>query len=180
VPHQCDDAEQHRRRAKENPPIRCRLHTEKARPSLLLWVCGTREVIAALPFCPVSEKRGLHEFAYLAMGGLRTKTGSTPSAASQYSLKDLHVNTILNPHAATQERRPVVTRGVLPAVKGRFWDAGQGLRKCSLRRRRAASSNGGRPGSLGMRLPSGDRGPNSSMAACNPTRGLKGGQNPPC
>src|SRR5213080_3995513 len=48
--------------------------------------------------------RRKHEFAYLSMGGLRTKPGSTPSAASQYSLRDLHVNIMLNPHAATQER----------------------------------------------------------------------------
>jgi hypothetical protein len=45
----------------------------------------------------------MHEFAYLSMGGLRTKPGSTPSAAS-HSLRDLHVNIMLNPHAATQER----------------------------------------------------------------------------
>ena len=42
----------------------------------------------------------MHEFAYLSMGGLRTKPGSIPSAASQYSLRDLHVNIMLNPHAA--------------------------------------------------------------------------------
>jgi hypothetical protein len=46
----------------------------------------------------------MHELAYLSMGGLRTKPGSTPSAASQYSLRGLHVNIMLNPHAATQER----------------------------------------------------------------------------
>ena len=46
----------------------------------------------------------MHEFAYLSMGGLRTKPGSTPSAASQYSLRDLHVNIMLNPHAARQVR----------------------------------------------------------------------------
>ena len=46
----------------------------------------------------------MHEFAYLSMGGLRTKPGSTPSAASQYSLRDLHVKIMLNPHAARQER----------------------------------------------------------------------------
>src|SRR5260370_39582120 len=63
-PHQCDDAEQHRRCAKDNPPIQRRLHTEKATPSLLR-ACGTSEVISALCFCSVSEKRGMHEFAYL-------------------------------------------------------------------------------------------------------------------
>ena len=82
VPHQCDDAEQHRRRAKDNPPIQRRLHREKATPSLLR-ACGTSEVISALSFCSVSEKRGMHEFAYLSMGDLRIKPGSTPSAASQ-------------------------------------------------------------------------------------------------
>jgi hypothetical protein len=39
----------------------------------------------------------MHELAYLSMGGLRTKPGSTPSAAGQYSLRDLHVNIMLNP-----------------------------------------------------------------------------------
>jgi hypothetical protein len=72
VPRQCDDAEQHRRRAKHDPPVERRLHTEKATP-LLLRACGTREVISALSFCSVSEKRGMHEFAYLSMGALRTK-----------------------------------------------------------------------------------------------------------
>jgi len=55
-------------------------------------------------FCSVSEKRGMHEFAYFSIGGLPTKSGSTASAASQYSLRDLHVNIMLNPHAATQVR----------------------------------------------------------------------------
>ena len=103
VPHQCDDAKQHRRRAKDNPPIQRRLHTEKATPSLLR-ACGTSEVISALSFCSVSEKRGMHEFAYLSLSGLRTKPGCTPSAASQYSLRDLPVNIMLNLHAAAQER----------------------------------------------------------------------------
>src|SRR5439155_4276674 len=55
-------------------------------------------------FCSVSEKRGIHEFAYFSIGGLPTKSGSTASAASQYSLRDLHMNIMLNPHAATQVR----------------------------------------------------------------------------
>ena len=55
-------------------------------------------------FCSVSEKRGMHEFAYFSIGGLPTTSGSTASAASQYSLRDLHVNIMLNPHAATQVR----------------------------------------------------------------------------
>jgi hypothetical protein len=55
-------------------------------------------------FCSVSEKRGMHEFAYFSIGGLPTKSGSTASAASQYSLRNLHVNIMLNPHAATQVR----------------------------------------------------------------------------
>src|SRR5207253_11173118 len=55
-------------------------------------------------FCSVSEKRGMHEFAYFSIGGLPTKSGSTASAASQYRLRDLHVNIMLNPHAATQVR----------------------------------------------------------------------------
>ena len=55
-------------------------------------------------FCSVSEKRGMHEFAYFSIGGLPTKSGFTASAASQYSLRDLHVNIMLNPHAATQVR----------------------------------------------------------------------------
>jgi len=38
-------------------------------------------------FCSVSEKRGMHEFAYFSIGGLPTKSGSTASAASQYSLR---------------------------------------------------------------------------------------------
>jgi hypothetical protein len=76
VPHQCDDAEQHPRRAKDSPPIQRRLHTEKATPSLLR-ACGTSAVISALSLCSVSEKRGIHEFAYLSMGDLRTKPGST-------------------------------------------------------------------------------------------------------
>ena len=46
----------------------------------------------------------MHEFAYFSIGGLPTKSGSTASAASQYSLRDLHVNIMLNPHAATQVR----------------------------------------------------------------------------
>jgi hypothetical protein len=46
----------------------------------------------------------MHEFAYLSMGGLRTKPGSTPCAASHYSLRNFHVNIMLNPHAATQDR----------------------------------------------------------------------------
>jgi hypothetical protein len=46
-------------------------------------------------FCSVSEKRGMHEFAYFSIGGLPTKSGSTASAASQYSLRDLHVNIML-------------------------------------------------------------------------------------
>jgi len=50
----------------------------------------------------------MHKFAYLSMGGLRTKPGSTPSAATQYSLRDLHVNIMLNLHAATQDRIAVV------------------------------------------------------------------------
>src|SRR5439155_14543612 len=55
-------------------------------------------------FCSVSEKRGMHEFTYFSIGDLPTKSGSTASAASQYSLRDLHVNIMLNPHAATQVR----------------------------------------------------------------------------
>ncbi len=46
----------------------------------------------------------MHEFAYFSIGGLPTKSGSTASAASQYSLRDLHMNIMLNPHAATQVR----------------------------------------------------------------------------
>src|ERR1700675_417208 len=42
--------------------------------------------------------------AYFSIGGLPTKSGSTASAASQYSLRDLYVNIMLNPHAATQVR----------------------------------------------------------------------------
>ena len=56
-------------------------------------------------FCSVSEKRGMHEFAYFSIGGLPTKSGSTASAASQYSLRDLHVNIMLNPHAAAAQVR---------------------------------------------------------------------------
>jgi hypothetical protein len=48
-------------------------------------------------FCSVSEKRGMHKFLYFSIGGLPTKSGSTASAASQYSLRDLHVNIMLNP-----------------------------------------------------------------------------------
>ena len=44
----------------------------------------------------------MHEFAYLSIGALRTKSGSTPSAASQYNLRDLCVDIILNRHAAAQ------------------------------------------------------------------------------
>jgi hypothetical protein len=47
-------------------------------------------------FCSVSEKRGTHEFAYFSIGGLPTKSGSTASAASQYSLRDLQLNML--PH----------------------------------------------------------------------------------
>jgi hypothetical protein len=65
VLHQCDDAEEHRRRAKDSPPIQHRLHTEKATPSLLR-ARGTGEVISALSFCCVPEKRGMHDFAYLS------------------------------------------------------------------------------------------------------------------
>jgi hypothetical protein len=32
VPHQCDDAKQHRRRAEDDPPVRRRFHPEKATP----------------------------------------------------------------------------------------------------------------------------------------------------
>jgi hypothetical protein len=46
----------------------------------------------------------MQEFAYFSIGGLPTKSGSTASAASQYSLRDLHVNIMPNPHAATQVR----------------------------------------------------------------------------
>ena len=44
---QCDDAEQHRRRAKDDPSVQRRLHTEKATLSLLR-ACRTSEVISAL------------------------------------------------------------------------------------------------------------------------------------
>jgi hypothetical protein len=47
VPQQCDDAEQHRRRAKDDPSVQRRLHTEKATLSLLP-ACRTSEVISAL------------------------------------------------------------------------------------------------------------------------------------
>jgi hypothetical protein len=56
-------------------------------------------------FCSVSEKRGMHEFTYFSIGGLPTKSRILlASAASQYSLRDLHVNIMLNPHAATEVR----------------------------------------------------------------------------
>jgi len=34
----------------------------------------------------------MYEFAYLLIGGLRTKSRSTPFAASQYDLRARHVN----------------------------------------------------------------------------------------
>src|SRR5438105_11660472 len=51
VPQQCDDAEQHRRRAKDDPSVQRRLHTEKATLSLLP-ACRTSEVISALCSAP--------------------------------------------------------------------------------------------------------------------------------
>jgi hypothetical protein len=103
VPHQRDDAEQHRRRAKHNPRIQRGLHTEKAAPHTL-WACGTSQVISALSFFSVSEKRGMQEFAYLSIGGPCTEPGYIPYAASQYSLRDFHRNIMPNPHAATLDR----------------------------------------------------------------------------
>src|SRR5258707_6101317 len=89
VPQQCDDAEQHRRRAKDDPSIQRRLHTEKATLSLLR-ACRIRRGHFRSMFCSVSEKRGMDEFAYFSMGGRPTKSRSTTSAACQYSLSDLH------------------------------------------------------------------------------------------
>jgi hypothetical protein len=61
----------------------------------------------------------MHEFAYFSIGGLPTKSGCTASAASQYSLRDLHVNIMLNPHAATQVRKSSYERqaGSNPKVR---------------------------------------------------------------
>ena len=38
----------------------------------------------------------MHEFAYLSIGALRTESGSTPYAASQYNPRDLRLDTMLN------------------------------------------------------------------------------------
>ena len=81
VPHQCYDAEQHRRRAKDDPSVQRRLHTEKV--SLpLLQASNTSDVISALSPCSVSEKGGMHEFGYFSIGCLHTNSESSPSAAS--------------------------------------------------------------------------------------------------
>src|SRR5207245_5673456 len=48
-------------------------------------------------FCSVSAKRGMHEFAYFSIGGLPTKSGSTASAASQYSFTNATVYPDLAP-----------------------------------------------------------------------------------
>ena len=79
--------------------------------------------------CSVSEKRGMHEFAYFSIGGLPTKSGSTASAASQYSLRDLHVNIMLNPHAATQVRMSSYERQTCSNPKGRVVDHNLANRK---------------------------------------------------
>ena len=70
-------------------------------------------------FRSVSEKRGMHEFAYLSIGGLRTKPGSTPSAASQYSLRDLHVNMLPRKFGCPRMKgtREVIPRSELPTIQ---------------------------------------------------------------
>jgi len=68
-------------------------------------------------FRPVAQARSFPLYVLLRVGetrharirlllnsGLPTKSESTASAASQYSLRNLHVNIMLNPHAATQVR----------------------------------------------------------------------------
>jgi hypothetical protein len=61
----------------------------------------------------------MHEFACFSIGGLPTTSGSTASAASQYSLRDLHVNIMLNLHAATRVRMSAYERqaGSNPKVR---------------------------------------------------------------
>jgi hypothetical protein len=54
----------------------------------------------------------MQELACLSMGRLRTKPGSTPSVASQYSLRNLHVNIMLNPRGAKQDRINILAKKI--------------------------------------------------------------------
>jgi hypothetical protein len=52
----------------------------------------------------------MRELAYPSIGGLCTAPGYIPSAANQYSLRDFHLNIMLNPRAGTLDRRVLARR----------------------------------------------------------------------
>jgi hypothetical protein len=68
VPQQCDDAEQHRRRAKDDPSVQRRLHNGKSNAVVASGLSHKRGHFRSM-FCSVSEKRGMHEFACFSIGG---------------------------------------------------------------------------------------------------------------